>query len=338
MKTDRSLEECLMRVEQISHYAGSDYAGIRERLGDEFLRRRLNRQLDLYETHRTGDQLEHLQWKRKVMRTLVRIGLKSTGLWSRALRNARTPELVVREVFLPELPQEFDGVRMLHLSDFHFEFIPELPDLLRTLLQGLEFDYTFLTGDFRGETTGPYEESLEHLARCRDLLGEEVLTVLGNHDNVELMTRLPELGIRCLMNEEVSLERGDDSILVVGVDDPQHYRTHDLDFCRERVEEAPVSLLLSHSPEICREAAEAGFDLMWCGHTHGGQLCLPGGIPVIGHIGDAPRTCIRGAWNLGQLQGYTSRGIGCSSIDVRLNCPPEVTLHILRRGSGENGD
>jgi predicted MPP superfamily phosphohydrolase len=145
------------------------------------------------------------------------------------------------------------------------------------------------------------------------------------------MIRLPELGIRCLMNESFPLTQDGEEILVVGVDDPQHYQTHDLDFCRTEVASATTSILLSHTPEICREAADCGFDLMLSGHTHGGQLCLPGGIPLIGHIGSAPRKVIRGEWHMGDLQGYTSSGIGCSSIDVRLNCPPEITIHILRR-------
>lgn len=331
MKKDRSLEECLARVEAISHYAGSDYQAIRDSIGDEFLRKRLNRQLDLYESHRTGDQLEHLHWNRKVMRTLVRLGLGGTGLLKRARRNARSPVVVEREIFLPTLPPSFDGFRILQLSDFHFEFIPELPLILRKALSGLHFDTCFLTGDFRGETTGPYEESLAHLSACRDLFGPEVVTVLGNHDNVELMIRLPAMGIRCLMNDAFHLRRGEDALFVAGVDDSQHYQTHDLEFCREEVAESVVSILLSHSPEICREAAAAGFDVMLSGHTHGGQLCLPGGIPVFGHIGRAPRACIRGSWQIGSLQGYTSCGVGCSSMDVRLNCPPEITVHTLRR-------
>lgn len=331
MKSDRSLAECLERVAQISHYQGTDYEPIRLRIGDELLRKRLNRQLDLYETHRTHPHAETLHWRHRVMRFLVHWGLTCTGLLARARQHARQPEVVERTVHLPNLPESFDGYRILHLTDFHFEFIPELPGILNQALHGVECDLCVLTGDFRGETTGPYEESLSHLAQCRDQLGSEVIAVLGNHDNIEILTRLPELGIRCLLNEAMVLERKGESILLVGVDDAQHYQTHDLSFCCEQVSDAPVSILLSHTPEICREAVAAGFQFMLSGHTHGGQICLPGGIPVLGHIGSAPRKCIRGSWKMDQLQGYTSRGIGCSSIDVRLNCPPEITVHTLRQ-------
>jgi len=89
------------------------------------------------------------------------------------------------------------------------------------------------------------------------------------------------------------------------------------------------SLLLSHTPEPYRRAAEAGFDVMLCGHTHGGQICLPGGVPI---TLDAriPRRFGRGAWRYGRMAGYTSPGVGTSIVDVRINCPPEITLHRLR--------
>jgi len=89
-------------------------------------------------------------------------------------------------------------------------------------------------------------------------------------------------------------------------------------------------VLLSHTPEPYRHAAHADFSLMLSGHTHGGQICLPGGIPVLTDC-DAPRAFARGAWRYHELVGYTSVGCGSSIVDVRLNCLPEVTLHRLHR-------
>jgi predicted MPP superfamily phosphohydrolase len=68
---------------------------------------------------------------------------------------------------------------------------------------------------------------------------------------------------------------------------------------------------------------------MLCGHTHGGQICLPGGIPILTDS-DAPRAFACGAWRFHDMVGYTSVGCGSSIVDVRLNCLPEVTLHRLR--------
>jgi uncharacterized protein len=90
------------------------------------------------------------------------------------------------------------------------------------------------------------------------------------------------------------------------------------------------SILLSHTPEIYRQAAHAGFDLLVSGHTHGGQICLPGPIPItLDSV--LPRHMGSGPWKHGDMVGYTSVGVGTSVVPVRINCPPEITLHHLQR-------
>ena len=88
---------------------------------------------------------------------------------------------------------------------------------------------------------------------------------------------------------------------------------------------------MSHTPEIYRQAAHSDFTVMLCGHTHGGQICLPGEIPIT-LDSTMPRRLGRGAWSYHRMIGYTSVGAGTSIVEVRLNCPPEVTLHTLTRG------
>jgi hypothetical protein len=87
-------------------------------------------------------------------------------------------------------------------------------------------------------------------------------------------------------------------------------------------------ILLSHSPEIFSEAERVGFDLQLSGHTHGGQLCLPGGLPVIVPC-RVDRMFVNGRWSHLTLQGYTSPGTGSCALAARWNCPPEIALHIL---------
>src|SRR2546430_848369 len=89
------------------------------------------------------------------------------------------------------------------------------------------------------------------------------------------------------------------------------------------------SILLSHTPEVYRQAAHANFDLMLSGHTHGGQICLPGSIPIKLEA-VLPRRMGAGAWRYPNMTGYTSVGAGTSVLPVRLNCSPENTLHCLR--------
>ena len=89
-----------------------------------------------------------------------------------------------------------------------------------------------------------------------------------------------------------------------------------------------VSVLLSHTPEIYRQAAHAGFDLMLCGHTHGGQICLPGGYPLILHVRHG-RRYYRGLWRYKGMTGFTSQGCGTIGIPIRFNTVSEATLITL---------
>jgi uncharacterized protein len=89
------------------------------------------------------------------------------------------------------------------------------------------------------------------------------------------------------------------------------------------------SVLLSHTPEIYRQAAHGGFDLLVSGHTHGDQICLPGSIPItLDSV--LPRHMGSGPWKHRDMVGYTSVGVGTSVVPVRINCLPEITLHHLQ--------
>ena len=112
----------------------------------------------------------------------------------------------------------------------------------------------------------------------------------------------------------------------------ERYRTHNLEAAAAAIPPAAPAILLAHAPEPFRAAASLGFALMLCGHTHGGQICLPGGFALISHS-RAPQCVRAGAWRWRQMQGYTSRGAGSSIIAARFNCPPEVTIHCLRRAA-----
>jgi predicted MPP superfamily phosphohydrolase len=141
---------------------------------------------------------------------------------------------------------------------------------------------------------------------------------------------MERMGYRLLLNEWVQIERGGAAIYLAGIDDAHYFRTESFHRAADDIPADAVSILLSHTPETYRRASYAEFDLMLCGHTHGGQICLPGGIPVLTDA-DSPRAIARGSWRYGRMTGYTSVGAGSSIVDVRLNCPPEITLHRLRR-------
>jgi predicted MPP superfamily phosphohydrolase len=138
-------------------------------------------------------------------------------------------------------------------------------------------------------------------------------------------------GICMLFNECRPIVRDGQRIFLAGVDDPHFYRADDIEKAASQIPSDAFSILLAHTPEVYNRAMSARFDLLLCGHTHGGQLCLPGGIPI--KLESAlPRFMGAGSWRHGRMVGYTSVGAGTSLLPVRLNCPPEVTLHTLREG------
>jgi uncharacterized protein len=198
------------------------------------------------------------------------------------------------------------------------------------LLPTVSYDLCVLTGDYRGKTYGPYQAAIEGLARVRAHLQGPVYGVLGNHDTIRMVPDLEEIGIRMLLNESEALERDGERLHLVGIDDAHYYRVDNIEKAASAVPAAEFSILLSHTPEIYRQAAHAGFKLLLSGHTHGGQICLPGAIPII-LDSVLPRRMGAGAWTHRDMIGYTSVGVGSCILPVRLNCPPEITLHRLLR-------
>lgn len=255
--------------------------------------------------------------------------LRLSGLYWVGRRN--TLKIAVRHNVVPihGLPAAFDGYRILHLTDIHADLNPPAIAALADVVAGLEYDLCVLTGDYRAQTFGPFDAALAHMAGLCSQLSQPIYGVFGNHDSIRMLPGMEEMGVRMLMNESVELTRGHAAIHLVGVDDPHYYRVDNLANAAAAVIPDNVTILLSHTPEIYRQAAHAGFDLMLCGHTHGGQICLPGGIPIT-LDSSCPRYMGAGAWAYQGMQGYTSAGAGTCIVPVRLNCPPEVVLHRLR--------
>jgi len=263
---------------------------------------------------------------------LLRQALKLCLLHERGRRNARRIEIRRNEFVFKHLPAAFDGYTLLHLSDLHLDAAADIPEaLVDALGRAGAYDACVLTGDYRVKTFGPYQKAMEGMARVRGHLAGPVYAILGNHDTIRMAPGLEDSGMRLLLNEAVPIERAGATIWLAGIDDPHYYRAENLEKATDPIPEGAVSILLSHSPEMYRHAAYARFDAMLSGHTHGGQICLPGGVPVILNA-NAPRAFCNGPWHYHGLQGYTSVGSGVCIVDVRLNCPPEITLHTLRRG------
>lgn len=260
---------------------------------------------------------------------VIRNALRLAGLYKRGLRNAERVELRRNEVKLADLPPSFDGFVILHISDMHADMNAGAMRRVIELLDGLRYDICVMTGDFRGKAFGPFETALSEVARVRAHLGGPVFGVLGNHDTIRMVPKLEKMGIRMLLNEMEAIERGNDRIYLAGIDDAHYFRVDNIEKAAAGIVPGGFSILLSHTPEIYRQAAHAGFCLLLSGHTHGGQICLPGSIPItLDSV--LPRHFGAGSWTYHGMVGYTSVGAGSSVVPVRINSRPEITLHILR--------
>jgi len=305
-------------------------AALEQRLGRLHARQRLGIEAD-HEAQIFGQGLNffHIEnWYS--VHSVIRNTLKLCGLYWRGRRNAERVVVKRNDVTSRRLPARFDGFTILHISDTHVDISQRAMQRVAGLVSGLQYDVCVLTGDFRGATFGPFEAALKGMEQLVARLKPPLYGVLGNHDTIQMLPDLEAMGIRMLQNECEVITRGDQSIYLAGVDDAHYFRVDNIEKAAEPILDGAFGILLSHTPEIYRQAAHAGFDLLLSGHTHGGQICLPGSIPItLDSV--LPRRMGAGAWNYGDMAGYTSVGAGSSVVAVRYNCPPEITLHRLCR-------
>lgn len=253
-------------------------------------------------------------------------------------------EVAQRNIFLQNLPDDFEGMRIAQISDIHLDNFTE-PFFLRHAIERinqLKPDAVFLTGDF--VTNGALPKTITHEAvwQCANILQglecKSLYAVLGNHDlgagAKQVSAALKGSGITVLRNSYLPIERGRGRLWLAGLDDPLTGHP-DLNAAIpeqiRNVRNEPV-FLLCHGPDYADHvrAHQAGqfVDLMLSGHTHGGQIRLP----MIGAIVLPPmgRKFIEGWFQLGRMQLYVNRGLGTIGVPFRFDCPPEITLFTLR--------
>jgi uncharacterized protein len=273
------------------------------------------------------------RWRSRVLHVALRglaLALTVSGHYSRWRQNALAPKLVELDLWFRHLPSAFDGYRILHVSDPHLDILPELAPIARSILAGIEVDLLALTGDVLGRRDAPIWSATKPLTMAFDGLNprDGRLAVLGNHDRSEMAEELERIGFRVLINESIALERNGTRIFVTGLDDVHSFYTQAA-YAALADDPGEFRIALVHSPEMADHAANAGIALYLCGHTHGGQLCRPGGRPILTQLTRC-RFAASGLWHQGVTQGYTSRGLGSSWPPLRQNCPSEMTIITLR--------
>ena len=247
------------------------------------------------------------------------------------LQSAR-PVAVDRHVLPIARTKGAGALRLAFASDFHAGATTASRVLVDACaaLDRLRPDVLLLGGDFVSVRADDIHALAAMLARVHAPLGK--FAVFGNHDlranRPVLAGALAAAGVRVLVNEAVRLPPPHDDVTIVGLDDPIRGAP------RGEIIDAVVGIriVLMHAPDGLLAVGERHYDLALCGHTHGGQIVFPGGtMPYLPH-GQLSREYPVGTFRLGPAGDRTllvSRGVGCSTVPVRVCCPSEVHLVTL---------
>lgn len=237
--------------------------------------------------------------------------------------------LSVEQVEIPvkKLGPALEGFKIVHMSDIHLHPYTQLEFVQKAVAKAntLQPDLVVLTGDYVLESADSIFELAPALAGLKAKYG--IFTSLGNHDlwtNAEVvLAGLRQAGLPVLVNDGVALGVGSDLLYLAGLDDGWSGQL-DLSAALAKLpQDAPV-ILLAHEPDLADTFALDGrISLQLSGHSHGGQVRLPGiGAPILPHMG---RKYDQGLYRVREMWVYTTRGIGLGPVPTRFNCPPEIT-------------
>ncbi len=248
--------------------------------------------------------------------------------------NLNEIELVEVNIEISNLGWDFHNYRILNLTDIHLgqwinpQFLDELVDYVNTL----NYDLVTLTGDYFSYIIDGYDEAL--MNSLKKLKSEDgKFGVLGNHDHWMDAGRIREIfnqsDIVDLSNDVYTLEKGDSQLNLAGVDS-YTVNADDLDSVLTKLDDRNPTVLLVHEPDFAKESYQTGkIDLQISGHSHGGQLVIPG-LETAPLRGPNSTKYPLGVYELGRMTQYTSKGLGTNSFRIRINCKPEITILTLK--------
>jgi predicted MPP superfamily phosphohydrolase len=224
------------------------------------------------------------------------------------------------------LPPALQGLRLIHLTDLHLRgHWPIGLEVLLDQISANEPDLILFTGDFVDDKND-HRPALPHLSRFLKALTSRFGTyaILGNHDGLALPAAIAELPVTLLDGQRVQLTHEGAQLELIGLPGPFRYDLDDR-FIRSIPPAAAdvPRIVLSHFPGHWSATAPLRPDIFLAGHTHGGQICLPGGIPMLRHD-PMPRRLCHGIHRLDHSWYIVGRGLGFSGFPLRLFCPNQV--------------
>lgn len=297
--------------------------------------------MDLLEPRTSNPAAERWRSRRRFLRKVVgftaggTFGLAGGGLAWAEFGERHYPRVRRVTVTLPELPAELHGYRICQISDLHRGRFVKEAYLRRAaaMVNAQHADLIAITGDFIDRDAANSESCAAALTGLQARDG--VYGVLGNHDHWtnkpdEVAHCLEKAGVRVLFNRSVRLTTRGTAWSLCGIDDIWAGDPNVKQMLRD-VPERGFRLLLSHAPDFADTAAEHGFRLTLSGHSHGGQILIPGRPPLVTppHGQKYPL----GLQRVGDSGSYvyTNVGLGVVFPPIRVNCPPEVTVLTLEK-------
>lgn len=228
---------------------------------------------------------------------------------------------------IPSLPPSLSGLRILHLTDTHLRKAWDAGyDDFLARLKNHPPDLILFTGDFVEDKYCP-RVAVDTVRRLFSQLTARlgIFSILGNHDGDLLTLHLEDLPITFINDSRLLLNSGSSAIELIGL--PGVDRT-DLDHSTLLKNLPPrqphtLRIILSHFPDQWHACRPHSPDLYLAGHTHGGQVCLPTGRPILRHDSLPHRLC-RGIHRLDNSWFIVNRGLGFGKYRLRLFCPAEV--------------
>ena len=238
--------------------------------------------------------------------------------------------VAVRHVDVPlvDWPAELDGLRIAHVSDLHFRRRNSIMDAAQELLLTLDYDWLAATGDF-GAVRSRWQNTADLTAEFFEPVAARrpVYAVLGNHDDPKIATARNS-PLEFLHNTSVTIQHNGTPLQLAGVD--QNVRAaEDITSAVEDADGGVATILLAHYPSTVFRVPAGRIALVLSGHTHGGQIRLPG-LGCLWTNDAIGRRMARGLGDVGGTKLHVSAGIGVSPpIRLRINCPPELSILTL---------